>query len=102
MKETDAKPSFPVRVACIDMGSNALRFVAAEFSDAKTFRVLAEERKSVRLGHDVFLSGRLTAVAMEAAIVALQSFRKQIDQLDITLFRAVATSAVREASNGDA
>jgi exopolyphosphatase/guanosine-5'-triphosphate,3'-diphosphate pyrophosphatase len=92
--------SFPISVAGIDMGSNAIRFIAAEFRDASTFRTLDEERVPVRLGHDVFLSGRLATGPMDAATEALQSFRKRIDALGITTYRAVATSAVRESSNG--
>jgi len=51
--------SFPLRVACVDMGSNAIRFLAAEFSDETEYTVLASERRAVRLGHSVFLSGVL-------------------------------------------
>ena len=91
---------FPVRAACIDVGSNALRFVAAEFTTADQFRVVEQERAAVRLGHDVFLTGRLTDGAMDAAAAALASFWDRMAKLDVDVYRAVATSAVRESSNG--
>lgn len=94
--------TFPVRAASVDMGSNAIRFLAAEFSDPLAFRVLDEERVPIRLGHDVFLSGRLAQAAMDAAVIALQGFREKMHKHDIQLSRAVATSAVREAANGEA
>ncbi len=92
---------FPMRVACIDVGSNALRFVAAEFTAADQFRVVGQERAAVRLGHDVFLTGRLTESAMTAAVSALKSFWERMPELEVGVYRAVATSAVRESSNGE-
>ena len=92
--------SFPLRVAAVDTGSNAIRFLAMEFRDANRAEILASERVPVRLGHQVFLSGRLAAETMDAAVRAFASFREQIDALGIQHVRAVATSAVREARNG--
>jgi len=93
---------FPVRVACVDMGSNAIRFLAAEFSDESEYEVLAGERVPIRLGHGVYLSGRLEANAMDGAVEALTRFRRKMDSLGIEHYRAVATSAVRESTNKDA
>jgi len=93
-------PVFPLRIGCIDSGSNAIRLVAAEFRSRSSYRVLRSERAPVRLGHGVFLNGRLTPAAMDAAVDAVGSFRKILDDLAVDHFRAVATSAVREATNG--
>ena len=93
--------SFPLRVACVDMGSNAIRFIAAEFRSETEYEVLASERCPVRLGHSVFLSGLLDPKAMDEAVAAMVDFKSQMDELEIKHFRAVATSAVREAKNGD-
>lgn len=91
---------FPFRVGCVDTGSNAIRFLAAEFSAPGEYQVLAYQRVPVRLGHQVFLTGRLAETAMEAAVEAFVSFREQMADLGLSTFRAVATSAVREAKNG--
>jgi exopolyphosphatase / guanosine-5'-triphosphate,3'-diphosphate pyrophosphatase len=96
----DHELEFPVRAACIDVGSNALRFVAAEFAAPDRLRAIEQERAAVRLGHDVFLTGRLTDGAMQAAAAALASFWKRMADLGVTVYRAVATSALRESSNG--
>lgn len=92
---------YPVRVACVDMGSNAIRFLAAEFTSESEFETLAGDRAAVRLGHGVYLSGRLETTAMDGAVAALAGFRRQMDALGIEHYRAVATSAVRESSNRD-
>ena len=91
---------FPCRVGCVDAGSNAIRFLAAEFTSPTDFETLAYQRVPVRLGHQVFLTGRLAEPAVEGAVKAFLSFREQMDKLDLHAFRAVATSATREAKNG--
>jgi exopolyphosphatase/guanosine-5'-triphosphate,3'-diphosphate pyrophosphatase len=92
--------AFPVRAAAIDVGSNAIRLLAAELTGPTEMAVLAEERVAVRLGHDVFVTGRLAARAMDAAVEAIAGFRARLEALGIARYRAVATSAVRESRNG--
>jgi exopolyphosphatase/guanosine-5'-triphosphate,3'-diphosphate pyrophosphatase len=84
----------------VDTGSNAIRFMVAEFTGPREFRTLLYRRVPVRLGHQVFLTGRLAPVTMDAAVAAFTSFCEEIEGLKLDAFRAVATSAVREAKNG--
>lgn len=91
---------FPYRVGCVDTGSNAIRFLVAEFNGPSEFETLAYQRVPVRLGHQVFLTGQLAPKAMDGAVAAFTSFRDQMKDLELDAFRAVATSAVREANNG--
>jgi exopolyphosphatase/guanosine-5'-triphosphate,3'-diphosphate pyrophosphatase len=90
---------FPLTVACVDAGSNGIRFAAARFRTERQFEILATERVPVRLGHEVFLTGRLSSQTMDMAVEGFRSFRQKIDELGIHRWRACATSAVREASN---
>jgi exopolyphosphatase/guanosine-5'-triphosphate,3'-diphosphate pyrophosphatase len=99
-KTSNEGVSFPLRLACVDMGSNAIRFLAAEFEGETEFTTLAAERRPVRLGHSVFLSGVLDPQAMDQAVAALADFRNQMTALEVGHWRAVATSAVRESKNG--
>ncbi|HET9439954.1 MAG TPA: hypothetical protein VFO52_07270, partial [Longimicrobiales bacterium] len=91
---------FPIRLAAIDIGSNAIRLIAAQFTSPTSLQQLEQLRLPVRLGHDVFLTGRLTDDAMNAAIDGLSLFSRRIQELAITKYRAVATSAVRDSRNG--
>ena len=96
------KPAlFPVRIASIDAGSNAIRFVAAEFTSPASYSVLTAVRIPVRLGKSVFFSGRLESETMNAAITGLKAVMECMSQFNVTMYRAVATSAVRESVNGD-
>jgi len=92
---------FPLRVACIDIGSNGIRCVAAEFRDPGHGQVLLQDRAPVRLGHSVFQAGAIDREAMDAAITGLGAFRRRLDALKVRHLRCVATSAVRESANQD-
>lgn len=65
------------------------------------FRDVAADRAPVRLGHDVFTKGCLEPTIIGAACEALRRFRATMDTAKVDRYRAVATSAAREASNGD-
>lgn len=93
---------YPLRCAAVDIGSNAIRFCAAEFTAPGTYTVLESIRSPVRLGHGVFLKGRLVAAAMNAACEALADFAARMKGLRVQRHRVVATSAVRESANGEA
>lgn len=93
-------PPFPLRVAAIDVGSNAMRLAAAEFTARKTYRPLRSLREPVRLGADAFHAGRLGDAVMERAVAAMTRFRETMDELGVSAHRAVATSAVRDSGNG--
>ena len=91
---------YPFRAAAIDAGSNAIRLRAVIVTGARTVAPLESARAPVRLGREVFATGRLPAPAMEAALEALATFRLRLEALAIQGYRAVATSAIREAENG--
>jgi len=89
------------RIAAIDVGSNAIRYVVAEISDAGVYAEVEGERIAVRLGADVFTKERvLRPETMEAGVAALVRIRRRLDDLGVAHYRAVATSAVRESGNG--
>lgn len=92
---------FPINVASIDVGSNALRFLAAEFKNEKDYDLLSSDRYPLRLGHDVFVSGHMTDETISSAVSGLSTFSEQMAGLKVKRYRAVATSAVRESTNGE-
>lgn len=95
-----AERRFPLRVGAVDVGSNAVRFLAAEVTAPNLFRVLEERRDAVRLGHGVFLTGRLAAREMDQALQVFRLYRERMEALGVKSYRAVATSAVRDSDNG--
>lgn len=85
-------------VAVLDLGASAVRLVVAEPAEGGV-RILEEASRGVLLGKDTFSRGRLGAATIEAALKALEGFRRIMDGYGVVRYRAVATSAVREAQN---
>jgi exopolyphosphatase/guanosine-5'-triphosphate,3'-diphosphate pyrophosphatase len=95
-------PVSPIRLAAIDIGTNSIRLIVAEVEPDGRYRVLDEEREMTRLGHSLFTRGRLASEPMERSLAALTKLKVIADGFMVAELRAVATSAVREASNGRA
>ena len=90
----------PENFLVVDVGSNAMRLQIAGVDRPKHYRVLEQAREPVRLGHDVFKTGKLNAAAAEAALKVLGDFKKLGERYRVKATRAVGTSALREASDG--
>jgi exopolyphosphatase / guanosine-5'-triphosphate,3'-diphosphate pyrophosphatase len=89
-----------VRIAAIDIGSNSIRSRIVEVSAEGMRRTLDEEKAYTRLGRGMVATGRLSKEAMADALVALERMLHIAERHDVTRVRAVATAAVRQATNG--
>lgn len=88
------------RVSAIDIGSNAIRMMVADVStDSPRLHVIKKFRAAVRLGHDVFTQGLITAASLEIAKATFHRYALTNQEYSVTKCRAVATSACREARN---
>lgn len=87
--------------AAVPRGSAAILPESAVAADPLDYSVVARLRFPVRLGRGVFTHGSLDEGAMEEAVVAFRRFRAEMDRLGVDSYRAVATSATREANNRD-
>lgn len=88
-------------IAVIDIGASAVKLLVAEARDDSAPVVLDTASRGVLLGKDTFTSGTLGAATIGATLKALVGFRKIMDSYGVVRYRAVATSAVREAANRD-
>ncbi len=91
-------------LAAIDIGSNALRLLIEEafVEDGEIhFKKIALTRVPLRLGHDVFTSGTISQTKAEKLVKVMKAFRLLMEVNDVEKFRGCATSAMREASNGN-
>src|ERR1044071_4093303 len=95
-----ARRSTSTRIGAIDIGTNSIRLVVAEVEADGRYRVLEEEREMTRLGHGLFARGRLLNESMERSLVALSKMHTIATGFEVAELRVVATSAVREATNG--
>lgn len=88
-------------IASIDVGSNAIRLAVGKVDDRGKVDIVESIRLPVRLGQDVFDSGRLGEDTIARAVDAFEQFRRIIRDTGVSWVRAVATSAMREAVNRD-
>lgn len=86
------------RYAAIDIGSNSTRMMAADASP-QGIKILAQERQVTRLGSSVFATGRISEDALNFLCETLAKMAAAYKKYDVVGVRAVATSAVRDASN---
>jgi exopolyphosphatase / guanosine-5'-triphosphate,3'-diphosphate pyrophosphatase len=90
----------PQRVAVIDVGSNSTRLIVADVDGGVA--VVERQSRVTRLGRGVDLSGQLSDEAIEAACDAIADYVELCRELEAERITAIATSAVRDASNGEA
>jgi exopolyphosphatase/guanosine-5'-triphosphate,3'-diphosphate pyrophosphatase len=91
----------PHRVAVVDVGSNSTRLLIADVAGDRIRDVMRQSRVT-RLGRGVDLSGQLSAEAIEAACEAIGDYVALCHENGAETVAAIATSAVRDASNGAA
>jgi exopolyphosphatase / guanosine-5'-triphosphate,3'-diphosphate pyrophosphatase len=88
-------------LAAIDVGTNSIHMVVVKIQpDLPAFSIVDREKETVRLGDFNEATGGLSEAAMERAIKALKRCCAIATSLKAEDIVAVATSAVREASNG--
>ncbi len=85
-------------IASLDVGSNTFRLLIAEIREDRIIDVYAG-RRITRLGDGVNETGRLQEKNMEDSLAALGEFSSILAEHHVEQVRAVATSALREASN---
>jgi exopolyphosphatase/guanosine-5'-triphosphate,3'-diphosphate pyrophosphatase len=84
-------------VAAIDCGTNSTRLLVVD-SDGETLERLTQ---ITRLGAGVDATGQLAPDAVERCLSVLREYREVMDKFEVVGGRLVATSAARDASNGD-
>jgi len=92
-----------LRFASIDIGSNAIRFLSSyvfETDKGPYFRKGLLVRVPIRLGEDAFRYGKISTDKEHRMTEALLSFKHLMAAMDVHSYRAFATSAMRDATNG--
>lgn len=92
------------KYAAIDIGSNAVRLLIStitepDFKDPY-FKKTSLVRVPIRLGEDVFVNGEISTENMVRMQDAMQAFDLLMKSHKIEKYKACATSAMRDASNG--
>jgi exopolyphosphatase/guanosine-5'-triphosphate,3'-diphosphate pyrophosphatase len=86
----------------IDIGSNAGRLLignVVEKNKGVSVKKVLLTRVPLRLGEDVFTEKKISKERVKKLVKTLKAYKNLMDVYDVTEFRAVATSAMREAEN---
>ena len=87
--------------AGIDIGSNSIRLIIAEVENNKIKNIIYQEKATTRLATNINKTGILAEEPFKKSIDVLAGFRKALDKYNVAKIKTVATSAVREARNGE-
>ncbi|MCJ0743566.1 Ppx/GppA phosphatase family protein [Pedobacter montanisoli] len=89
------------KIAVIDLGTNTFHLVIAEVRLPGSFEVVYKTNQPVKLGENITLNNEIIPTAFERGLSCLEEFHNVIKQHRVDRIRAVATSAVRSAKNGN-
>jgi exopolyphosphatase/guanosine-5'-triphosphate,3'-diphosphate pyrophosphatase len=92
-----------IKLAAIDIGSNAVRLMLSRvWEDGEERNYIKESliRVPLRLGEDVFKHHRITTEKIESLLLIMKAFKQLIHAYQAADYIACATSAMREAENG--
>jgi len=87
--------------AVLDVGSNSARMIVFRLREGEHLDVIEDARAPLRLARELRSGDRLGADAIERTLEALRDFRAVADGAGAERIIAVATSAVRDAADGD-
>ena len=93
-----------MKYAAIDIGSNAVRLLIADIIENKgsvSFKKNTLLRVPLRLGDDAFLEHHISKKKENDLVKTMQAFKNLMEVYKVTDYLAYATSAMREAKNGD-
>src|SRR3954454_8115589 len=90
-----------MRVGVVDLGTNSTRLLVADVHDGHVDEV-TRELTITRLGEGVDERRKLLPVALARVRNVLTDYRREVEQLGAERVLAIATSAVRDADNGEA
>lgn len=94
-----------MKLAAVDIGSNAIRLQITNvlnYEEKITFKKVEYVRFPLRLGHDVFGTKKISPISEAKFIKLMEAFKILIDLYEVDNLMICATSAMREAKNGEA
>ncbi|MGC1473361.1 MAG: rod shape-determining protein [Psychroserpens sp.] len=93
------------KYAAIDIGSNAVRLLISSIIEQKgkpvKFKKTSLVRVPIRLGADVFLTGQISEENIKRMLDTMTAFKLLMKSHKVLTYKACATSAMREADNGN-
>ncbi|RXK61465.1 exopolyphosphatase [Lacibacter luteus] len=94
-----------MKLAAIDIGSNAARLLISEVEEngkgSPSFNKLNLVRVPLRLGFDVFETGDISKTKINKVVETIKAYKHLLNIYEVQYLKACATSAMRDAKNAD-
>lgn len=91
-----------MKLAAIDIGTNSIHMIVVDVMAQRNFEVIEREKEMVKLGAGVFATNRLSDRAFKLGVETISRYVQLAEQLGVDAVITAATSAIREAQNGEA
>jgi exopolyphosphatase/guanosine-5'-triphosphate,3'-diphosphate pyrophosphatase len=88
-------------IAAIDIGSNLIRMSIAQMDNNGEILVLDNLKKRTTIGRDTFSTGKIQVSSIHQTCDILKGFVKLMKDYHVKTYKAVTTSGIREAENGE-
>lgn len=93
------------KYAAIDIGSNAIRLLVSDIIEQNNkpvkFKKTSLVRVPIRLGAEVFIEGKISIASTKRMLDSMTAFKLLMQAHGVKVYKACATSAMREALNGE-
>ena len=90
-----------MKLAAIDIGTNSIHMIVVEATSKNSFNILDREKEMAKLGAGVFASNQISDRAFEIGLKTIVRYVQLADSLGVDEIITAATSAIREARNGE-
>ena len=90
-----------MKLAAIDIGTNSIHMLIAEATSQGGFNILDREKEMAKLGVGVFASNYISDRAFKVGLESITRYVQLADRLGVDEIITAATSAIREAHNGE-
>jgi len=91
-----------MKLAAIDIGTNSIHMIIVEAIAQQNFQVIEREKEMVKLGVGVFANGNLSDLAFNNGLDVIERYVQLAEHMGVDEVITAATSAIREAQNGEA
>lgn len=89
----------PMAAGIIDLGAHSLRLEIFQLNEDRTYSGVENLSRQVNIGREVFSRGVISSDSINLICSIMKDFSLKLREYGVTYYRAVATSAVREAQN---
>ena len=90
-----------MKLAAIDIGTNSIHMIVVEATSKNSFDILDREKEMAKLGAGVFASNYISDRAFKLGLSTIARYVQLADRLGVDEIITAATSAIREAHNGE-